>query len=434
MTTKYSFLATAAIVAATVAGCAVNTDSQQLDDTEWIGDNSFEVNTVFRATLVHEATGVYAELASDEALQADVIASHISYAKNHMKHAEFQVNLLPDAILSADVTVDGDTVSITYEASVDMIRKSIRGRDVRQPGDLPETHFEATIPADPVAVFDRAAASCASDYGHYTLTEYKYYYYFDPAAEGCEIPMTTGSIEVVKVYPNPTVYPEYDRLLNVLGEAADSQQLGTGFFAAILPNRGDDNPMSRFDAHRRELDRITGVEASSQDGYLRYVWQDGGATIIVDLFDPTAGYFTATFHQALGNYQLVFYNGHSNYGNQPFLSNEDAYSDDYQILGMHSCQSYAYYTGQMAAGKATPEDPTGFVNSDMIATGRSSYPGDSPAIMAVLLEGLMDGVSAVVAGRPEAAPSWQQIGKGMRKVAPAILYGVAGARNNAWRP
>jgi hypothetical protein len=55
-------------------------------------------------------------------------------------------------------------------------------------------------------------------------------------------------------------------------------------------------------------------------------------------------------------------------------------------------------------------------------------------VMTVVLDGLMSGLTAVTSGRPASAPSWQEIGKGMRKVAPSILYGVAGARHNAWRP
>jgi hypothetical protein len=417
------------LLAASFAGCTgPDTGSEELDDTEWIAPNSFEVNARFKSELSHEATGRYADLATDEELQAELIGTQITYAKNRMKKAKFQVNLLPDDIISADVTVEGDTVKIAYEASVDMVRADLYGVDEPSLSDLPETRFEATIPADPVDVYARAGKNCASDYGSYTLTEYKYYYYFDADTGSCEVPMTTGTMEVVEVYPNPKVYPEYDRLLNDLGDGTK------GFEAAILPNLGDHDRKSRFDGHKRELDSLTGMEPEVMGDFHRYRWTKDGATIVIDLYDPTQTYFTGTFHDALGKYQMVYYNGHSNYGNQPFLSNVDAYSDDYQILGMHSCQSYAYYAHQMAAGKATAEDPTGFVNSDMIATGRSSYPNDSPDVMAALLKGLMSGLTAVVAGTSEAAPSWQDIGDRMMVVAPSILYGVAGARNNAWQP
>jgi hypothetical protein len=192
--------------------------------------------------------------------------------------------------------------------------------------------------------------------------------------------------------------------------------------------------MSRFEAHRRELDELTAIEPEALDGLLRYRWTRDGASIVVDLFDPTEGGFTSGFHEALSAYQLVYYNGHSNYGHQAFLDDPAVYSDDYQIVAMHSCKSYSYYAHQVATGKATEADPTGWVDADMVATGRSSYPSDSPYVLVALLDGLMTGIGAVVAGEPDRAPSWQAIGEEMRSVAPSILYGVAGARNNVWTP
>jgi len=419
----------AAAALACFAGCSSDEiGSEQLDDTEWIGANSFEVNARIKSTLVHQASGAYADLATDAELQSELVTSHISYAKNALEGAKYYLNVMPDEILSLEVGVDGELVTITYEASIDMVHPAVRGKIITEVDELPITHVDVTLPQDPVDVNGRAGNRCASDYGSYTLTEYKYFYYFDPTAEGCDLPMSSGTIDMVSVYPNPEVYPEYDRLLNDLGDSR------TGFRAAILPNLGDSDPMGRHDAHRRELDDTTGVEPTSETGLLRYTWTADGATMIVDLLDQTYGWFTGDFHAALGAYQLVFYNGHSNYGHQPFLDKPEVYSDDYQIIGMHSCKSYSYYANQVATGKATAEDPTGWVNADMVATGRSSYPGDSPYVMAVLLEGLMNGLGAVVAGEPERAPSWQAIGERMRDVAPSILYGVAGARNNQWQP
>ena len=416
-------------ICAAAAGCTnPELGSETLNDTGWVGANSFEVSTVFRAALSHPATGQYADLATDPALQAELIATQISYGKNDMKRASYQVNLMPDAIKAIDVAIEGDLVTLSYEASVDMVRNKIYGVDVKSPEDLPATHFEVTLPTDPVDVFAKAGASCADDYGNYTLTEYKYYYYFAPNKTGCELPVTTGTVDVVAVYPNPIVYPEYDRLINDLGSDLK------GFRAAILPNRGDNDPMSRFNAHRQAIEHETGVSADVHSSFHRYVWTKDGATIVIDLFDPTKGSFTNTFRKALGDYQIVYYNGHSNYGHQPFLSDKDAFSDEYQIITMHSCQSYAYYANQVFAGKATAQDPSGFVNGDMVATGRSSYPGDSPDVMMVLLEDLMTGLGAVINGRNDQAPSWQAIGEGMKRVAPSILYGAAGVRDNAWKP
>jgi hypothetical protein len=433
MVTKLRFrfaplLAASALVC--FAGCSTGDDagSQELEDTEWIGSNSFEVNARIKAKLVHTATGGYGDLATNVELQSELVTNHITYAKNALEQSKYYLNMMPDEILSMDISVDGTDVTISYEASIDMVHPAVNGKLPESIDDLPRTQVDLTLPLDPVNVYGRAGKKCASDYGSYTLSEEKYFYYFDPDKSGCEVPMIDGSIEVVSVYPNPEVYPEYDRLLNDMGSG------NTGFRAAILPNSGDSDPMSRYKAHRRELNDVTGLEPTSEAGFERYAWSKDGATIIVDLFDPTVGYFTSDFHKALSAYQLVFYNGHSNYGHKPYLDKPEAYSDEYQIIGMHSCKSYSYYANQVATGKATAADPTGWANADMIATGRSSYPNDSPFVLAALLDGLMNGLGAVVEGEPERAPSWQSIGERMRAVAPSILYGVAGARNNAWKP
>lgn len=400
--------------------------TQELDDTEWIAANSIEVNARIKASLVHRASGQYADLATDTELQNELVTTHITYAKNGLENAKYYLNMLPDEIVSIDVTVDGDEVTLTYEASIDMVRPG--SPDITAVAQLPVRHIDVQLPKDPVDVYARGGKDCASDYGSYTLSEAKFFYYFDGGKSTCGIELSAGSIDVVEVYPNPEVFPEYDRLL---GDMDDGTK---GFRAAILPNLGDNDPMSRYDNHRRELNSALGMVPTDGDGFERYNWTKDGVTIVVDLFDPTEGWFTSDFHKALSDYQLVFYNGHSNYGNQPFLDKPDVYSDDYQIIGMHSCKSYSYYAHQVATGKATAEDPTGWRNADMVATGRSSYPNDSPYVLVKLLKGLMDGLRAVESDAPNKAPSWQDIGESMKTVAPSILYGVAGARNNTWRP
>jgi len=411
---------------AVVVGCSSGPGSQELDDTEWIGPNSVEVNARIKSSLTRAATGTYAELATDAELQNELVTTHITYAKTGLEAAGYYLNMLPDQIVSLQASVAGNSVTISYEASIDMVLPS--SGSINAVDDLPVKRLDVRLPQDPVDVYARGGTNCASDYGSYTLSESKYFYYFDPDQPNCAIALSNGTIEAVKVYPQPEVYPEYDRLLNDLGDGT------RGFQAAILPNRGDNDAMSRYNAHRTKLNQATGLNPEKLDGFERYRWNKGGATILIDLFDPTDGWFASDFHSALSSYQLVFYNGHSNYGNQPFLDKPEVYSDDYQIIGMHSCKSYSYYAHQVATGKATADDPTGWQNADMIATGRSSYPHDSPDVLAALLEGLMDGLRAIDSGSPTKAPSWQEIGERMGKVAPRILYGIAGARNNTWSP
>ena len=424
-----AFLFSALALGALASGCTSDSlGSDQLEDTEWIASNSFEVNARIKSSLTHEASGSYSDLASNAEKQAELITTHISYAKNPLEDAKYYMNVMPDEIISIEVDVDGDDVTLSYEASIDMVRPNLSGGIPDSVEALPKSRIDMKLPLDPVGVYTRGRKDCASGYGSYTLSEAKYFYYFDYDKSSCDMLLSGATLDVVSIYPQPKVYPEYDRLLNDLADGAK------GFRAAILPNLGDNDVMSRFNAHKRELTRSLGLEPTDEGKFHRYAWNKEGATIIVDLFDPTEGYFAGTFHAALGTYQLVFYNGHSNYGHQPFLDREDVYSDDYQIIGMHSCKSYSYYANQVAAGKATDSDPAGWVNADMVATGRSSYPNDSPYVAAELLQGLMSGLVAITADEPSLAPSWQDIGERMKSVAPSILYGIAGARENAWKP
>jgi hypothetical protein len=243
--------------------------------------------------------------------------------------------------------------------------------------------------------------------------------------------MENASLQITRVHPVRTVYPEYDRLLGQLDDEGH-----VGFKAALLPNLGDDDPDGRFKRHRRMLEaklNLTG-QLSSDGKYVRYIWTEGSVQMIIDLYDPTKGWFTSTFRKALGDYQLVFYNGHSNYGTQPFLTDADAFSDKYQIIMMHACRTYAYYTRQVFRAKATSDDPTGFSLADVVASGRSTSPYDSPRTLEPLLSSLMDGIVATHGGEPRKAPTWLSIITKMNEKTWDKLYGVAGVRSNTWQP
>ena len=53
----------------------------------------------------------------------------------------------------------------------------------------------------------------------------------------------------------------------------------------------------------------------------------------------------------------------------------------------------------------------------------------------VLLQALMDGMTAIRRGQPEYAPDWITIAEDMKGATWGdILYGIAGVRTNAWQP
>ena len=183
---------------------------------------------------------------------------------------------------------------------------------------------------------------------------------------------------------------------------------------------------------------LTG-ELSPDNSFIRYSWRQGGVTLVIDLYDPTevewSTSFAAHFRERLANYTFVHYNGHSSYGSKHLLDDASAYSESYQIISIHSCQSYAYYTRQVFRAKSTAADPSGMSLADVVATGKSSYPGGAPPTMKVLLESFMEGLAAIDNGRPDSAPDWLTIAERIKSATWGdILYGVAGVRTNAWRP
>jgi len=396
------------------------------EDSGWLSDTSFEVDAHVHSWVAHAPEGEWASLASDRELQTTLIDLQLKYAKNGTEAHDYRANQLFDDVEILDVRDDGGLVMIEYRAVVDMIAPLQAGQDAPTLDELDPRSFEVQLPLDPVDVYAASGGAGATD-AH--ASDYNYAYYWKPELDGCDIEKVPASVEIVEVLSRPVVFPEYDQLMRDLGDGT------TGFRAALVPARGDDDPRSRFDAHRAMLEEDLGLTAEpASEGVSRYRWREGEVQIVIDLFDPTVHEFSSSYRGALSEYQLVFYNGHSAYGTQQLLTDPEAFAPDYQILMLHSCQSYAYFVQQALRAKATADDPEGEATVDFVATGRSSYPTDSAITLRALLRGLMDGLVAIAERRAQEAPDWISVVSVMNRQVNGILYGVAGVRTNSWHP
>jgi hypothetical protein len=409
------------------------------NDVGWLADDSYELGgRVVSVVRYQPGADTFAELArvlQDRDEQVALIDAQLKFGKNEMASLGYHLNQLSDSVEIRSVSTEPDgTVVIEYEAVVDMIA-ALDGDTPPTLEEIAERELTFRAPSRPYDfpkdengwVSDR----CANPDPDSTVEEYNYYYYYAPGKDGCDWATVDARLTIDRVFERRRVFPEYDRLSRDMGEGK------VGFRAAIVPNVGDDDPMSRFDAHREMLeDELELVGTPSQDElYVRYVWDQDDVRITIDLFDPTKADFTSTFHPALSQYQLVQYNGHSSYGTKNLLTDPAAFSDDYQIIVMHSCRSYPYYVRQVFRAKATANDPRGWGNADVVATGESSYPTGSPDAARILLEGLMVGLRAVTEGRREQAADWLVLIRRMNTMIwGEIYYGAAGVRENAWRP
>ncbi len=416
-----------------------NTDNSTIfdgkTDSGWLGSDTFEVNAVVRAIARQAPSDEWADLETDHELQVQLVDNQIKFIKNTAEALDWRFNQLADqvTIVSTEIDTNGDVV-IEYEAIVDMLGR-IPVEGVPPLDDLEPRIFTAEVPVDPVGFSYTTIQNCTVTDNGYSAADYNFHYYFAPDAPDCSMELIVAEIEITEVFPRDTVYPEYDQLMQPMVDGT------VGFRAALVPNRGDTDPLSRFNTHADMLELQLGLEGvDATDGnYRRYTWQRGGVTMVIDLYDPTdlpwTTDFAESFRDKLSEYDLVHYNGHSAYGTKHLLDQPNSYSDDYQIIIVHSCQSYAYYTRQVFRAKATDEDPSGFALADVVATGMSSYPTGSPRTLRVILEGLMIGMEAIDNDRPENAPDWLMIAEAMSGITWGdIMYGVAGVRTNAWTP
>jgi hypothetical protein len=394
-----------------------------------VANDSYELGAELSAVLTKKAEGTYAELATKRELQEKLIDDQIKYAKNALKRHHYQLNQNADTIRSLEVKAEGDMVTLTYSATIDMLGSRDPDGPFPSLEDIAERELTAPVPLDPVGVFARAGEDCARDWSPYVLAEHKYYYYFAPDKEGCtdKVELTEASIKIEKVYPDRTAYPEYDQLLRKLDESGSE-----GFTAALMPT--DDNGQTQFESHKRMVEERLGLKDSLEqleEGKInRYTWKGpGGATAIIDVYDPSKYFwYWGEFHDALKEYDVVYYDGHSNYGTFHMVDDPEWFHDRYQIVFLDGCRSYAYYTRQYFKSKG------GFDKGDMVGTGESApfYVADD--VSHHLLKGLIDGIAAVKSGEDHKAPSWQKITEHMNDDAWHVLYGAAGVRDNKWQP
>ncbi len=403
------------------------------NDSGWLGADSYEVNAIVRGIVQHPGTGDYRNLAYDAALQSQLIDLQLKFIKNTAEREGWRFNQLNESVLVTELIESEAGITLHYEATIDMLGR-LPWSGVPELRDI-ETRFSADVPAIPTDFSMDIIHNCSEVDDSHSPADYNFHYYFSPNREDCTLVTNTVDVEITEVFPQRTVYPEYDRLLQPMDDSR------VGFYAALVPNRGDHDPKSRFNDHAEALENDLGLKGTIQDdgAFVRYEWQQGDVLMVIDLYDPTElpwfSDFASHFRKRLGQYTLVHYNGHSSYGSKHLLDDPQSYTDKYQIISIHSCQSYAYFSRQVFRAKVTPNDPTGMDGADILATGKSSYPSGAPPTIRNILGSLMKGMVAVHTGNPNQAPSWNRIVEDVKRSTWGdILYGMAGVRENRWQP
>jgi len=397
-------------------GWATAPGSKGKTDTGWVSASTYEIDGIMEGAVSHEATGSWQDLATDPALQEQLVEDQIKFGKYSLNKHHYHLNQLAQKITLVKVAEKDSVVTIEYRAEVDMTAlgdvENIPALD-----DLPQKELEAILPLDSVNVYSRAGESCAADWDPYTLSEYKYYYYFAPENEDCELEMHRAKVTLTKVHAQQIAFPEYDQLLTDLGDGVK------GFTAALMPGEAHETIKSH-------LEDDLNLEATDVEGesFKRYRLKGAKTAIVIDLYPSVY-----EIRDALGSYHLIYYHGHSNYGTNDYFTKKDAFAKHYQIFMVNSCKTYSYYARQILEQKATDDDPKGWAAADVVANVDSNWISYSARTLKPLLTNLLAGMEAVEAGEDHKAPTWQTIIDQMEWM-DSINYGVAGVSTNKWHP
>ncbi len=310
--------------------------------------------------------------------------------------------------------------------------------------------IEVIVPVNPdtVETTERLQFCQDPDYGAGA-----FWYYWNPRAAACTMIQDKDYYVFQGSFTNnpATVqtYPEYNRLFTngvmravilfgkVSDQSSDDPSIGNPWSYPVLRKA-----LSRLGFNGRrwssdEIKQFVGSSYQSEPHIEEFSLQTAKGLISLTVFYGNTGIKedSAPFHRmykfALENASLISYGGHAGTGknlNIEMLRSQSglsfsARSDLYQILHLSACFPYAYYVTDYFKFKATPSDPRGSRNLDILAEGvEGSFGGMGPQAENI--------IKAIVAyANQQTVMSYQQILQSNEWFAKA-LFSVNGDEDN----
>jgi hypothetical protein len=466
--------ATAGMLAALAAGCVMDEGETfgnpelPSEDEDLVGATGGKADTGYMSSLATELEGEFAGqvlldvTAMSETERADYLArlqgtsyemkdlvlSQVKLSKNKLNTEKLHMNLYTDKVEAESVVLEGTTIRITYKVRLESVvsheELQAAGLSIEQILASPVTPLR--LPADPRNLFTRVADRCAAGFDPGTLADYNYFYYYDPAKEGCDLPMVDATFTVSSLAPPAqTTYPEYDRL-----RADNKVEVFIVFNAAehaaeVSPN---DWGVMEWQQFTRELSSRGFRKTADLAPGARWTRVKSGIEELVDVVSPYdmhgATDSDALFRRGIAEHEVILYNGHSFYGSLNVLKDCSVYpADKYQIIYMGSCWSYEYYTRQVFECKKTASDPTGWALADVVNDTESGWFHNNAEFSRILLTNIFAGVET--GGKDgNRYYTWFNIVSQMNQHAIEIwrswntktheIMGVSGVRNNKYDP
>jgi hypothetical protein len=248
-----------------------------------------------------------------------------------------------------------------------------------------------------------------------------FWYFWSPDREDCKLALGRDYFRVTARFEWKTeasiapTYPEYDRLVQTRdGKKVIPLTVLIGKFdngASGKPLKSRDPGAEQFASIRSELlglefsetkiskrDMKAIAKAGKADGEIKrgrsisgypyasfFTKETPAGTLEVRLFygnstDTGSNGFFVLYQDALKNDAIMIYDGHSGLGD--YLSLENLKKDRgmtpvsnpsiYQVFFFNSCTSYAYYNDSYLRWKASPSDPKGTKQLDILTNGLST--------------------------------------------------------------
>lgn len=284
----------------------------------------------------------------------------------------------------------------------------------------------AVVPTKPFSLMSDAGDKCAEPDDHMPLDSTIYWYLWDPDRTGCAAAVTTQemTVTVSKVLPlGKVTYPEYDRLV------ADGKVTAVVLFGQIGEGSLEsDSGMQAFKRMASWLKAAGYKEVAKPPVGRRFTKTFGTTAFEIDLYSPAdfAGLSDmahwSNFKRALGEHEIVAYDGHSMLGASDFWSRDDlTYLDGYQVFLYGGCLGYEYYVRPIVDKKG------GWANVDILSAV-VEVTADANEFAAPVLAKV-----AYALGHGNKV-SWQDLLKAVRRSVGDSTFGVSGARENCYAP
>jgi len=444
------------------------------DDTGYVGNRAFELEASFSGRVqvsVPDKTDEELMALAEELLAGtnrwqhrDITAQvteQIKYARNDLKSENLNLNLEGGDPTFSSIDVIEGGLELVYTVSIESLVKYKDLEDQQLTIEqLVGRQIEVTLPARPEGLFERVGAACASDnetggpVDPEDLGAHNLFYYFDAEREGCPLTdgeLFTGSYHVESSLDAPVVYPEYDLLVE------DGRIDMVVIFGQITHGDLERNDWGWIGFHQfsRSLRGIgfRVVEDFADDmGHRMERTFPGGLVVTIKIYTPVGvadhvprEEANELFRAAIGENEIVYYNGHAFYGSLSVLDDPEVYpADRYQIVMMDACWSYAYYTKQIFRNRATEDDPDGYRLVDVVNNTEPAISGSNQTAV-ILWNSVFKGAAEVHAGGTGELYSWNNTVEYMNEHAEARaarrttypdpeIYGVSGVTTNAYSP